>query len=69
MVLGSRGLGAMAGFLVGSLSQAVLAHAERPVVVVRSGTWMDTSYQGPAGSPAPRAACAAHGRSPARQSM
>ncbi|MGW5398148.1 universal stress protein [Streptomyces sp. NPDC003952] len=45
LVLGSRELGAMAGFLVGSVSQAVLAHAGRPVVVVRSGAWMDTPYQ------------------------
>ncbi|WP_371613994.1 universal stress protein [Streptomyces sp. NBC_00454] len=44
LVLGSRGLAAMAGFLVGSVSQAVLAHAERPVVVVRPGAWMDTAH-------------------------
>ncbi|MGW1518911.1 universal stress protein [Streptomyces sp. NPDC002287] len=42
LVLGSRGLGAMTGFLIGSVSQAVLAHAERPVVVVRTGPWMDS---------------------------
>ncbi|MCX4776223.1 universal stress protein [Streptomyces sp. NBC_01264] len=44
LVMGSRGLTAMAGFLVGSVSQAVLAHAERPVVVVRPGAWTDTAY-------------------------
>ncbi|MFE8947339.1 universal stress protein [Streptomyces sp. NPDC007856] len=37
MVLGSRGLGGLAGFMVGSVSLAVLAHAERPVVLVRAG--------------------------------
>ncbi|MGW6707684.1 universal stress protein [Streptomyces sp. NPDC054956] len=41
LVLGSRGLGVLTGFLVGSVSQAVLAHAERPVVVVRPGAWTD----------------------------
>ncbi|MET9854525.1 universal stress protein [Streptomyces sp. NPDC006450] len=44
LVLGSRGLGAMTAFLVGSVSQAVLAHAERPVVVVRTGSWMESAY-------------------------
>ncbi|MFJ5811962.1 universal stress protein [Streptomyces sp. NPDC093093] len=44
LVLGSRGLGAMTGFLVGSVSQAVLAHAERPVVVVRTGPWVESAY-------------------------
>ncbi|GGT14859.1 universal stress protein [Streptomyces purpureus] len=36
LVLGSRGLGAIAGFLVGSVSLATLARAERPVVLVRA---------------------------------
>ncbi|MFF8931963.1 universal stress protein [Streptomyces longwoodensis] len=35
LVLGSRGLGKVAGFLVGSVSLAVLAGSERPVVLVR----------------------------------
>lgn len=35
--LGSRGLGAVSGFLVGSVALAVLARAERPVVLVRGG--------------------------------
>ncbi|MFJ7262625.1 universal stress protein [Streptomyces globosus] len=37
LVLGSRGLGAVGGFLAGSVSMPVVAHAERPVVVVRAG--------------------------------
>ncbi|MDQ0779935.1 nucleotide-binding universal stress UspA family protein [Streptomyces aurantiacus] len=36
LVLGSRGLSKMAGFLVGSVSLSVLAGSERPVVVVRA---------------------------------
>jgi nucleotide-binding universal stress UspA family protein len=36
LVLGSRGLGRITGFLLGSVSLAVLAGSERPVVVVRS---------------------------------
>ncbi|MCX5208225.1 universal stress protein [Kitasatospora sp. NBC_00240] len=35
LVLGSRGLGALRGFLVGSVSQQVLGHAACPVVLVR----------------------------------
>jgi nucleotide-binding universal stress UspA family protein len=37
LVLGSRGLGSVAGFLVGSVALAVLARSERPVVLVRAG--------------------------------
>ncbi|WP_380283157.1 universal stress protein [Kitasatospora purpeofusca] len=37
LVLGSRGLGAVAGFLVGSVSQRVLARTDCPVVLVRRG--------------------------------
>ncbi|WP_328958469.1 universal stress protein [Kitasatospora purpeofusca] len=37
LVLGSRGLGAVAGFLVGSVSRRVLAKVECPVVLVRKG--------------------------------
>ncbi|MGW1055936.1 universal stress protein [Streptomyces sp. NPDC001118] len=37
LVLGSRGLGGIAGFLIGSVGLAVVAHAERPVVLVRAG--------------------------------
>ncbi|MEU2163715.1 universal stress protein [Streptomyces chengbuensis] len=35
LVLGSRGLGPLAGFLAGSVSLAVLARTRRPVVLVR----------------------------------
>ncbi|WP_405595360.1 universal stress protein [Streptomyces sp. NBC_01410] len=37
LVLGSRGLSTLTGFLIGSVSMSVLAHAERPVVLVRAG--------------------------------
>ncbi|MEW1636907.1 universal stress protein [Streptomyces sp. NPDC093801] len=36
LVLGSRGLGTLAGFAVGSVANAVLHSTERPVVLVRS---------------------------------
>ncbi|MFD6286735.1 universal stress protein [Streptomyces sp. NPDC060205] len=36
-VLGSRGLGGLAGFMVGSVSQRVVARSVRPVVLVRAG--------------------------------
>ncbi|MFF4764032.1 universal stress protein [Streptomyces sp. NPDC001292] len=37
LVLGSRGLGGIRGFLVGSVGLAVVASTERPVVLVRAG--------------------------------
>jgi len=37
LVLGSRGLGGVAGFLVGSVALTVVARARRPVVLVRAG--------------------------------
>ncbi|MFE7890356.1 universal stress protein [Streptomyces sp. NPDC057412] len=37
LVLGSRGLGGLGGFMVGSVGLAVVARAERPVVLVRAG--------------------------------
>ncbi|MCI3928882.1 universal stress protein [Streptomyces sp. AN091965] len=37
LVLGSRGLGRLAGFVVGDVSQRVVAHSPCPVVLVRAG--------------------------------
>ncbi|MDX3714730.1 universal stress protein [Streptomyces europaeiscabiei] len=37
LVLGSRGLSGIGGFLVGSVGQAVVAHTGQPVVLVRAG--------------------------------
>lgn len=37
LVLGSRGLGRLGGFLVGSVGQAVVASSRTPVVLVRAG--------------------------------
>ncbi|MFE0918768.1 universal stress protein [Streptomyces nigra] len=37
IVLGSRGLSGIGGFMVGSVGLSVAAHSERPVVLVRAG--------------------------------
>ncbi|MFI0966297.1 universal stress protein [Streptomyces sp. NPDC021080] len=37
LVLGSRGLGGVAGFLTGSVAQAVVARSRTPIVLVRAG--------------------------------
>ncbi|MFJ5533750.1 universal stress protein [Streptomyces sp. NPDC093261] len=52
LVLGSRGLGGLGGFVVGSVSLAVVARAERPVVLVRAGEQAaDEHRMDPAGVP------------------
>ncbi|MEV0184172.1 universal stress protein [Streptomyces sp. NPDC050625] len=52
VVLGSRGLGGVAGFMVGSVGLSVVAHAERPVVLVRAGKQAADEHEtDPAGSP------------------
>lgn len=57
LVLGSRGLSGIAGFLLGSVGLHVVAHTERPVVLVRAGKRdgervADEHAPDPAGSPA-----------------
>ena len=37
LVLGSRGLSGVGGFMIGSVGLSVIAHTERPVVLVRAG--------------------------------
>ncbi|MGW7383624.1 universal stress protein [Streptomyces sp. NPDC054794] len=52
LVLGSRGVSGIGGFLVGSVGLAVVAHAERPVVLVRAGEQAaDEHLMDPAGIP------------------
>ncbi|MHA5054366.1 universal stress protein [Streptomyces sp. SD15] len=52
LVLGSRGLSGVGGFVVGSVGLAVVAHAERPVVLVRAGEQAaDEHTMDPAGIP------------------
>ncbi|MFI9617219.1 universal stress protein [Streptomyces sp. NPDC052023] len=52
LVLGSRGLSGIGGFLVGSVGLAVVAHAECPVVLVRAGEQAADEHEtDPAGIP------------------
>lgn len=52
LVLGSRGLSGIGGFLVGSVGMAVIARTEIPVVLVRSGEQAaDEHEKDPAGIP------------------
>jgi nucleotide-binding universal stress UspA family protein len=46
LVLGSSGHGAIAGFLLGSVGQQVLARANSPVVMVRANAHSATQYDG-----------------------
>ncbi|MFJ1811180.1 MULTISPECIES: universal stress protein [unclassified Streptomyces] len=45
LVLGSRGLGTVTGFLVGSVALAVVARTERPVVLVRAGEHAEDEHR------------------------
>lgn len=52
LVLGSRALSGLTGFLIGSVGQAVVARAEVPVVLVRAGEQAaDEHVKDPAGIP------------------
>ncbi|MER6084649.1 universal stress protein [Streptomyces sp. NPDC001833] len=52
LALGSRGFGGIGGFMVGSVSLAVVARARRPVVLVRAGEQAaDEHGMDPAGVP------------------
>ncbi|AOR36806.1 stress-inducible protein [Streptomyces fodineus] len=52
LVLGSRGLGGLSAFMVGSVSLGVVTRAERPVVLVRAGEQAaDEHKMDPAGVP------------------
>ncbi|MGV9422727.1 universal stress protein [Streptomyces sp. NPDC003656] len=56
LVLGSRGLGGIGGFVAGSVGLAVIARAERPVVVVRADEpTVGRHGPGPASGDAPTA--------------
>ncbi|WP_340375288.1 universal stress protein [Streptomyces sp. SS7] len=52
LVLGSRGLSGIGGFLVGSVGSAVVAHTECPVILVRAGEQATDEHEtDAAGSP------------------
>ena len=52
LVIGTRGLGVVAGFLVGSVALTTVAHVPCPVVLVRAGTTEEDARRQPAGDPA-----------------
>jgi nucleotide-binding universal stress UspA family protein len=52
LVLGSRGLSGIGGFMVGSVAMSVVAHATEPVVLVRAGEQAADEHElDPAGIP------------------
>ncbi|MFF4544646.1 universal stress protein [Streptomyces sp. NPDC001406] len=59
LVIGSQGLAGVGGFLSGSVAMATVAHAERPVVLVRAG-------ETPADEHLPDGSCRASTRTPYR---
>ncbi|MCX4637817.1 universal stress protein [Streptomyces platensis] len=44
LAIGSAGVGGLAGFLIGSVALATVAHIEQPVVLVRGGTTADDDH-------------------------
>ncbi|PWI12907.1 stress-inducible protein [Streptomyces sp. Act143] len=44
LVLGSRGLGGVAGFLLGSVALTVVARVRRPLVLVRGGEYAENAH-------------------------
>ncbi|WP_128381347.1 universal stress protein [Streptomyces cavernae] len=58
LVLGSRGFGGVGGFFAGSVAMATVAHAGRPVVLVRSGhTRQDDHLPDRSGEPSVHTPC------------
>ncbi|MEE4418293.1 universal stress protein [Streptomyces bugieae] len=54
LVIGTVGIGPVAGFLLGSVALATVAHSERPVVVVRARAADDGPHRGhPSGAASP----------------
>ena len=52
LALGSRGLSGIGGFMIGSVGLSVVAHAERPVILVRAGEQAADEHEAdPAGIP------------------
>ncbi|MBN0043739.1 universal stress protein [Streptomyces actuosus] len=45
LAIGSRGLSGVTGFLIGSIGFAVVAQAERPIVLVRAGAAIEDEHQ------------------------
>ncbi|MFJ9566187.1 universal stress protein [Streptomyces fuscichromogenes] len=58
LVLGSRALGGIGGFMVGSVGLSVVAHAERPVVLVRAGEQVADEHETDPATGVPSAATA-----------
>ncbi|MFF1680070.1 universal stress protein [Streptomyces sp. NPDC058256] len=51
LVIGSQGFGGVSGFFAGSVAAATVAHAERPVVLVRAGDTAEDEHLPDTGGP------------------